>query len=107
MTTDDISLTSKPFFSKNCFSLSKMNSLVTQQLSPKVFPSKNLANTDSCFISFRSQDESVASNMASAFFKLVRRLETHNSTEASTHLVAVLATVAHALLAPQPFSWFS
>lgn len=45
--------------------------------------------------------------MASAFFKLVSRLEKHNSAEASSHLVAVLATVAHALVAPQPFSWFS
>lgn len=42
--------------------------------------------------------------MASAFFKLVSRLEKHNSAEASSHLVAVLATVAHALVAPQPFS---
>ena len=85
-TTDAILLKSKPFPSRNC-----VNSLKTispdvhpgrgskqSSSSRNVFTSKNLTNTASCSILVRSQDESMAGDMASAFFKLVNRQEKHS-----------------------------
>ena len=81
VTTDTILPQSKPFFLKNCVNLLKTISPVvhpgrgSKQSSPSrnVFPSKNLTSTASCSISVWSQDKSMTSDMASAFFKSVSR----------------------------------
>lgn len=97
MTTDTVLLTSKPLYSKNYANSLKMFSPAVhpgrgnkeRSSSQNVLLSKNLTNMHIFSILYRSLDESMACDMASAFIILVSKLEKH--TRAFTLLVQMVS----------------